>query len=62
MVETLKGCKECQTLTDLDKCPHCGGKITSEWSGYLLIVDYTRSQLAKKMGINYNGKFALKVR
>lgn len=62
MVEVLKGCKECQALTELQKCPHCGGKISSEWRGFLVILDHTRSKIAKQMGINFNGKFALKVR
>ncbi|MDP6155274.1 MAG: transcription elongation factor subunit Spt4 [Candidatus Thermoplasmatota archaeon] len=62
MVEILKGCKECQALTELNKCPHCGGKISSDWSGYFVIIDHTRSRIAKKMAINFNGKFALKVR
>ncbi len=62
MAEILKGCKDCQALTELNKCPHCGGKISSDWSGYLVIIDHTRSRIAKKMSVNFNGKFALKVR
>ena len=62
MAETLKGCKDCQFLTELNKCPQCGGKVSSEWRGYLVILDYTRSNIAKQMGISINGKYALKVR
>ena len=33
-----------------------------EWQGYLVVIDYTKSDIAKKMGITSNGKFALRVR
>lgn len=62
MVETAKGCKECQFLTELNKCPQCGGKVSSEWRGFLVILDYSRSKIAKNMGLTMNGSFALKVR
>ena len=45
-----------------DVCPVCGGQTSREWQGYLVVIDYTKSDIAKKMGITSNGKFALRVR
>ncbi len=58
----LRACKACSMLTEGDSCPKCGEKTSKEWQGYLIIVDHTRSKIAKKLGIDSNGKFALKVR
>lgn len=49
-------------LTESDKCPNCSGGLSKEWQGYVIIVDHSRSKIARKMNINVNGKFALKVR
>jgi DNA-directed RNA polymerase subunit E" len=49
-------------VTDEDKCPLCGGETSKDWQGYVIIVDHPRSEIAKKMGIHVNGKFALRVR
>jgi DNA-directed RNA polymerase subunit E" len=58
----LKGCKQCNYLTEADTCPLCGNPTFKDWQGYLVIVDYTKSEIAKKTGTNVNGRFALKVR
>ncbi len=58
----LKACKKCRYLTTEKKCPICGGETTKEWQGYLVVIDYKRSEIARKMGITINGKYALKVR
>ena len=63
MVQKLpKACKHCTHITDDDKCPLCGAPTSRDWQGYIIIVDHTRSEIAKKMGIHANGKFALRVR
>lgn len=58
----LKACKQCSLLSEQDICPNCGGPTSKEWQGYVIILDHTRSEIAKKIGINVNGKFALRVR
>ena len=60
-ITDMKGCKKCKALTEEIRCPKCGGKTTNEWTGFLVIIDYSRSQIADNMGIKYNGEFALKV-
>ncbi len=57
-----KACKHCAFITDDDKCPLCGAVTSRDWQGYIVIVDHTKSEIAKKMGIHANGKFALRVR
>jgi len=49
-------------LTDQDKCPLCGGELSKEWQGMLVILDWENSEVAEHMGIKANGKYALKVR
>jgi len=57
-----KACPKCLMLIEGDKCPKCEAKASKLWQGYLIVLDYERSQIAEKMGINANGKYALKVR
>ncbi len=57
-----KACENCSYLTEEKECPLCGGKTVNEWQGYLVILDHEHSEIAKKMNIHANGKFALKVR
>jgi DNA-directed RNA polymerase subunit E" len=58
-----KACRECRYLIDEgDKCPNCSGTtFTTFWRGYVVILDSENSEIAKKMGITSNGKFALRL-
>lgn len=62
MTKDLRACKKCRYLSTEKICPICGGETSKEWQGYLIIIDYTKSEIAKKMGIEHNGRYALKVR
>ncbi|HTY46734.1 MAG TPA: transcription elongation factor subunit Spt4 [Methanomassiliicoccales archaeon] len=57
-----KACKHCSFITEEDVCPLCGNQTSKEWQGYVIILDHDKSEIAKRMGINVNGKFALRVR
>lgn len=59
-----KACKKCLEIfaTGVDVCPNCNEPTTLEWSGCVIVLDHEKSDIAKKMGITRNGKFALKVR
>jgi len=59
---TLRACKQCSFLVEEDVCPRCGGQTSRNWQGYVAIIDFEKSDIAKKMGITTNGKYALKVR
>jgi DNA-directed RNA polymerase subunit E" len=61
-MKNLNACKNCHVLTDKDRCPHCSEPTVKRWSGYVIIRDPARSQVAKKMNITKPGKYALKVR
>lgn len=61
-MSTLRACKVCRKITEEDKCSTCGDKTSREWQGYLIMVNHTRSEIGKKVGIDANGKYALKVR
>lgn len=58
----LKACRDCLYLTEEDICPICGGETTRDWQGFVIILDYSRSKIAQKMGFKTNGKYALKTR
>lgn len=57
-----RACKKCSLVTEEDKCPVCGAETSKEWQGYVVILDHTKSEIARRMGIHVNGKFALRVR
>ena len=58
----LRACKACQFITKEDECPRCGGATSKDWQGMVAIADFTRSEIAARMGITANGMYALKVR
>ena len=57
-----RACKQCSRLSETDTCPVCGGQTSKEWQGFLVVTDFEKSEIAKRMGISSNGKYALKVR
>lgn len=58
----FKACKSCSFVSEDDVCPRCGGQTSKDWQGFLVVTDFEKSEIAKKMGITSNGRFALKVR
>jgi DNA-directed RNA polymerase subunit E" len=61
-MKVMKACKHCSFITEEDVCPLCGNPTSKEWQGYVIILDHEKSEIAKRMHINVNGKFALRVR
>ncbi|MDY6966439.1 MAG: transcription elongation factor subunit Spt4 [Halobacteriota archaeon] len=58
-----KVCRICHRIIEGNVCPVCGSTTTStDWSGYVIILDPGRSEIAKKLNIDLPGKYALKVR
>ena len=62
MATTYRACKECSAVTEETTCLICGNPTSREWQGYVIIVDHTKSEIARRMGLEVNGKFALRVR
>lgn len=58
----LRACKKCNRLTTETICPYCGGETTHLWKGLAVIVDHKRSEVARVMGVEEDGEYALKVR
>jgi len=61
-VKVERACKRCSAVTEEEKCPLCGAETSKEWQGYVIILDHTKSEIARRMGISVNGKYALRVR
>ena len=58
----LKACRKCKILTEQNKCQVCDGEdLSINWEGVVVIVDPTRSELAKRLGISRSGAYALRV-
>ncbi len=56
-------CKECHRIVTGQVCQACNStSLTSDWSGYAVIIDPQKSQIAKRLGVTLPGKYALKVR
>ncbi|MBQ3735412.1 MAG: DNA-directed RNA polymerase subunit E [Candidatus Methanomethylophilaceae archaeon] len=58
----LRACRKCSRITELDVCPYCNEPTSRDWQGYVIINDYEKSEIAAKMNIRSNGKYALRVR
>ncbi len=58
-----KACKNCKLIiAQGDICPSCGGTdLTTKWSGYITILNAEKSEVAKKLGIKINGRYAINV-
>ncbi|MDD2777458.1 MAG: DNA-directed RNA polymerase, subunit E'' [Methanocellales archaeon] len=59
---TEKACRECHRITRGQVCSCGSTSMSTDWVGYVIIIDPKRSEAAKKMNISQPGKYALKVR
>ena len=58
-----KACKNCRFVSSGPVCPNCkSNNLSEDWSGLVIIMDPTNSEVAKKMGIKNAGRYALRVR
>lgn len=56
-------CRECHRLVTGQVCQICNSSaLSSDWSGYVVIINPQKSQIAKRLGVTLPGKYALKVR
>jgi len=55
-------CRKCKMLTNEKACPNDGStELSHEWSGLIIIINPEKSQVAKTLGIEKPGRYALKV-
>lgn len=57
-----KACKKCKIFVEGDECPNChSAQFVLNWKGRIHIIDSKKSDIAKKMGIDVKGEYAIKV-
>lgn len=55
-------CRKCKCVTTGKVCPVCKSTdLTPDWNGIVLVVEPTKSVVAKTLGITAKGKYALQV-
>lgn len=58
-----KACKSCKIFVKGTQCPLCKSTdLTTSWKGRIIIMDVNKSEIAKKLGINVKGEYAIKTR
>jgi DNA-directed RNA polymerase subunit E" len=59
-----KACKHCRLIISHGTvCPICGSSdLTTKWSGYIIVMNAEKSELAKKLDIKMNGTYALNIK
>ncbi len=57
----LRACRNCRRLTTELRCPYCGSETTTDWHGYVFILNKELSQIAQEMNLE-NGEYAIRVR
>jgi len=54
-------CSKCGHLTTEDVCPKCSNnQFLDKFKGKVVVFDSKRSEVAQKLNITSNGKFAIK--
>lgn len=64
MVKMPFSCGECHLVLndEVDQCPHHpSAPVSSDWTGYVIIVNPGRSEIAKRLQVERPGRYALKV-
>jgi DNA-directed RNA polymerase subunit E" len=57
-----KVCRLCNRLIKGNRCPECKStNVSDDWSGLVIVLD-TNSQIAKRINVKKNGRYALTVR
>ena len=57
-----KACKKCKYFFDGNECPLCkSAQSVTNWKGRIHIVDSKQSGIAKKIGVENDGEYAIKV-
>ncbi|MDP3729118.1 MAG: transcription elongation factor subunit Spt4 [bacterium] len=58
-----KVCKKCRIFVEGQECLLChNSNFTETWKGRITILDVEKSEIAKKIGIEVKGEYAIKVR
>ncbi len=64
MAKNPFACSECHLILveGVDQCSRCpSAPVSSDWSGYVVVLDPSRSEIASRLKISVPGNYALKV-
>ena len=57
-----KACKKCRRIVEGNFCPTCkDSQLTSNWKGYVMVIDPVNSEIAKKLEIKTPGRYAIRL-
>ena len=64
MKKVERACKNCHLITkSLTVCPKCKThSLSDDYTGEVIIIDPTKSEMASYLKIHFPGKYALRVR
>ena len=63
MAGKKKVCRNCKLFVETDVCPICKkDNFSTQWQGRINFVDAKNSFIAKQMGVEQDGEYAIKVR
>ena len=58
-----KACKTCRIFVKEDLCPICKkDSFTTNWQGRIFFSDPEKGAIAKEIGVEQKGEYAIKVR
>ena len=58
-----RACRTCKIITEENACPICKSTdLSDDFSGLLIVLDPENSQLAEKIDLKEEGKYALRIR
>ena len=58
-----KACRTCKFLVSGTICSNCKStSLSDDWTGIAIILDPSGSRIAAKMGVQKDGRYALRVR
>ncbi len=60
----MSACRECRYIVQTKEkvCPKCQGELSDKYSGMVVILDPERSEVAKLVGVNVVGNYAIRVK
>ena len=64
MAKNPFACSECHLILadGVDQCNRCPtAPVSSDWSGYVVVMNPERSEIAARLNIEHPGNYALKV-
>ena len=58
-----KACRNCKLIVMGSVCPRCKGtNLSEDFTGIMIVLDTEKSEVAKRLGIDEPGEYAIKVR